>query len=339
MKKVLYLGNALKQHGFSPTSVETLSPLLQELGFDIISGSSKRRLLSRLMDMFFLTIKHRKEVGVVLIDTYSTKAFWYAYMVSILCKIIKIKYMPILHGGDLLNRLKVNPRFCRQIFKHSHVNIAPSKYFETKFKENGFENTIMIPNTINIDFYQFKKREQLSPNLLWVRSMASIYRPHLAIEILKELQKKYPQATLTMVGPEKDVSINELKTYAKQLNVVVEFTGKLIKKEWTQLALKHDIFLNTTSIDNSPISVIEAMALGLPVVSTNVGGLPYLLNHQEDAILIEDATAINFCHAIEAFIDNNDLATKLAINAKHKVDLFDWFKIKEKWIQLLTEIL
>jgi len=79
-----------------------------------------------------------------------------------------------------------------------------------------------------------------------------------------------------MVGPDKDSSLGEAKDLAKQLGVAesVTFTGVLPKAQWHQLSEKFDIFINTTNIDNMPVSIIEAMALGLPIVSTNAGGLP-----------------------------------------------------------------
>ena len=99
----------------------------------------------------------------------------------------------------------------------------------------------------------------------------------MAVKVLQQLQKQYPSATLTMVGPDKDGSLQTTKDFAKSLGITVNFSGQLTKEEWWELASKHDIFINTTHFDNTPVSVMEAMALGLPVVSTNVGGIPYLL--------------------------------------------------------------
>src|SRR5690606_31616955 len=93
-------------------------------------------------------------------------------------------------------------------------------------------------------------------------------------------------ASLCMVGPDTDGSLSQVKALAKQLKVSVKFTGKLTKSEWNQLSKEYNIFINTTNFDNMPVSVIEAMALGLPVVSTNVGGLPYLITDGVDGMLV-----------------------------------------------------
>ena len=67
----------------------------------------------------------------------------------------------------------------------------------------------------------------------------------------------------------------------------MNFTGKLSKQEWRDLSKDYNVFINTTNFDNTPVSVIEAMALGIPVVSTNVGGLPFLITDKVDGVLVE----------------------------------------------------
>ena len=88
-----------------------------------------------------------------------------------------------------------------------------------------------------------------------------------------------------MVGPEKDGTMASCKKLAKKHDLDVRFTGKLRKKHWAELSKNYDFFINTTSIDNTPISVIEAMSLGLAIISTNVGGMPMLIEDHHDGIL------------------------------------------------------
>jgi len=105
-----------------------------------------------------------------------------------------------------------------------------------------------------------------------------------------------------MVGPDKDGSMEVCKKYVLINNLPVTFTGKLKKKNWTGLASKFDIFINTSNIDNSPLSVIEAMALGLPVITTNVGGIPFLIDHKVDGILIDKNAPDDLCNWVDWII-------------------------------------
>lgn len=332
--KILYLGNKLSKHGINKTTVETLGGLLSESGFEVTSYSSKKNSFLRLMDMLYGILKH-KDSNYILIDTYSTTAFWFAFLSSQFARILKIKYIPILHGGDLPNRLRKNPKLCKLIFANAFSLVSPSGYLKFHFEQNGFSNVIHIPNSITISEYQFKERKLFSPKLIWVRAFAEIYNPKMAIDVLLLLQQKYPDVSLTMVGPDKDGSLNSVKKYAKQFNLKVDFTGKLSKVEWTTLAQNFDIFINTTHFDNMPVSVLEAMALGLPVVSTNVGGLPYLIEHDKTGFLVNDNDVFAMVIQIEKIISFPLHTFEVVSNARKFVQSADWENVKNDWLNLL----
>lgn len=333
--KLLYLGNQLSKHGFNKTTIETLGIQLEEEGYTIYYASDKKMFLSRSLDMLWAVFNCRKQVSYVLIDTYSTKAFWYAFFCSQIARFYKIKYIPILHGGNLPNRLKKNPKLCQMVFANAYKNVAPSGYLRQAFQEAGFTNVIYIPNSIEIEKYKFKERKEFAPKLLWVRAFATIYNPEMAVKVLFELQRKYPNASLTMVGPDKDGSLQKTKAFADYINCKVCFTGQLSKEDWWQLASEHDIFINTTHFDNTPISVMEAMALGLPVVSTNVGGIPYLLTDKENALLVNDNDVVAMVDSICCLIENQQKTKELTSNARNFIAQMDWNVVKEDWKQVL----
>jgi glycosyltransferase involved in cell wall biosynthesis len=246
----------------------------------------------------------------------------------------KVKYLPILHGGNLPYRLKHNPKLSSLIFNNSYQNIAPSGYLKYEFEIKGY-TTQLIPNVIPIANYTFKERKKITPKLLYVRAFASIYNPTMAIEVLKELKKKYPEATLCMIGPDKDGTLKDVKhlinTY--DLQDSVEITGVLSKKEWHKKSKDFDIFINTTNVDNTPISVIEAMALGLPIVSTNVGGLPYLISNNIDGVLVDKEQPILMANEIHKIIEKNK--SSFAKKARMRAEGYDWNIVKHQWLEIL----
>lgn len=333
--KILYIGNKLSEHGFNKTTIETLGSSFEEEGFIVYYASSKKNQLLRLLDMILSTFKHAKKVNFIIIDTYSTSSFWYAFFCSQIARVFETKYIPILHGGDLPKRLNKNPKLSRMLFKNAFQNVAPSKYLLSEFESKGFDNVVYIPNTIEINNYSFKERNLFEPKLLWVRAFASIYNPKMAVDVLKKLQSHFPNASLTMVGPDKDGSMDETKKYANDLNVEVCFTNRLSKEEWIKLSEDFDFFINTTHFDNTPISIMEAMALGLPVISTNVGGIPFLLTHNENAILVNDNDSNAMSESITMIIEDFQKGIKLSQNARSFVEQMDWDKVKNKWKNLL----
>jgi glycosyltransferase involved in cell wall biosynthesis len=332
---LLYIGNKLSKHGNTATSIETLGSFLEVEGFKVFYASSKKNKVLRFLDMIFSTIWFSKKVDYVLIDTYSTQNFYYALVTSQLCRILNVKYIAKLHGGDLPNRLQKSPFLCELLFRNAYKITAPSAYLMKAFEVKYYENLIYIPNTIEIDKYNFLKREYNLPRLLWVRSFSKIYNPKMAIDVLYNLKKDFPNATLTMVGPDKENLIDDCKKHASELNVEVEFTGKLAKEEWVELSKDYNVFINTTHFDNTPISVIEAMALGLPIVSTNVGGIPFLISDKENGLLIADNDTEGMTNAILEIFNNEILREKITINARNTVESFDWNVIKQKWFEIL----
>lgn len=334
MKNILYIGNQLKHDKVTITSVDTLGVFLKKEGFGMRTSSGKRNKFLRFLDMCFAVFRYRKVTDIVLIDTYSTKNFYYAIAVAWCCKRINKSYIPILRGGNLPTRLKNDRWKSKFLFRDAFINVSPSTFLKEQFLKFGFENVVCIPNTIELKAYPFYERS-VEPNLLWVRSFSKIYNPLLAVQVLEKLNVRYPDATLCMVGPEKDGSLAECKKYASEKDLKVEFTGKLSKAEWFQLSKKYSIFINTTNFDNTPVSVIEAMALGLPVVSTNVGGIPYLLSHQEDGLLVKPNDVDLFVKSISHIIDNPKLVAKMICNARLKAESFDWEKVKHQWFDIL----
>jgi glycosyltransferase involved in cell wall biosynthesis len=316
-----------------------LTKLLQGEGHSVICSSDRTNKLSRLLAMCYTIIKHRKTTDVVFIDTFSTSNFYYALITSQLARILSLKYIPILHGGNLPYRLKHSEFLSILIFKYADQNVSPSLYLAHEFKKYNFE-TVHIPNTIPIAEIPFKLRTSLEPKLLWVRAFDKIYNPTLAIKVLALLKASHKNASLCMVGPDKDGSLNQTKVLAKQLGVAdsVTFTDVLPKEQWHQMSENYDIFINTTNIDNMPVSVVEAMALGLLIVSTNAGGLPYLIENGVDGLLIPIKDERKMAEAIETLLNNVGKVGEMSRKAREKVEKFDEIVVKIQWNKLLDNV-
>ncbi|WP_416448175.1 glycosyltransferase family 4 protein [Leeuwenhoekiella sp. A2] len=335
-KNLLYIGNKLSHNSSTPTSIESLGFSLEQIGYHITYASGFKNKVLRLLHMLYATVSRAGSTDYILIDTYSTTNFWYAVAVGKVCQIFKLKYIPILHGGKLPQRHQKSPQRSKNLFNKAYKIIAPSFYLFNFFQKEGYNNVVYIPNSIAIEKYKFQERAIFKPNLLWVRSFSAIYNPLMALKILEILLEDYPGATLCMVGPDKDGSLKTCRQYAKIRHLPVIFSGKMEKKEWIELSKEYDIFINTTHYDNTPISVIEAMALGLAVVSTNVGGIPYLLDHDKNALLVNDDDIVAFAKAIKAIINDPAQSQILTLNAGKKVENFDWQVVKTQWTKILT---
>lgn len=340
IKNILYFGNKLAGHGINPTTIDLLGVILQQ-EFNVVSCSDKLNKCYRLFDMIKTFFIHRKKVDIILIDTYSTSNFWYALIIAKLAQLFKISYIPILHGGGLPKRLKKNRRLCKDLFGHSVVNVSPSAYLHKIFRDYGYSNICIIHNPIDERLYvPLRRTEPCCPKLLWVRCFLQQYNPQMAIKVLSLIKKKYPQASLCMVGGFVDGSFSECKQLVQNLGVEqsVTFTGKLNKKDWIDKSKECNVFINTTTVDNAPLSVVEAMALGLPVISTNVGGMPYLINNHFNGILVDNNNVEQMADAILNIMGNKDLYDSLSRKSIESGSRYFSSNVLSAWKDLFDKI-
>ena len=112
----------------------------------------------------------------------------------------------------------------------------------------------------------------------------------------------------------------------------VVFTGQLQNHKVIQLLQSSDVMINPTNVDNMPISILEAMAVGLPIVSTNVGGVPFLLENEVDGILVAKNDHNALADATISILKSKELQTKLCDNASKKVEMYRWHNIQPLWV-------
>jgi glycosyltransferase involved in cell wall biosynthesis len=197
---------------------------------------------------------------------------------------------------------------------------------------------ILLRNPIDLSAYHFKPRPNPEPRLIWLRAFHNIYNPGLAPRVIVKLVKEFPEIHLTMIGRDKG-SLLETKRMAADLGVAhcITFQNSIPKSEVPVWLNRHDIFINTTNVDNAPVSVVEAMACGLCVVSTDVGGIPYLIEHETDALLTPADDVDAMASAVRRVLTEATLAAKLGQNARQKAEQFDWSAILPQWERILTD--
>ncbi len=333
--KLLYIGNKLSKHGFNPTGIEYTGKLLEQFAC-VYYASDKLNKVVRLFDILFSVIKYARVVDYIIIDTYSTSNFIYAKLVGFIATFLGVDYIPVLRGGNLPALLQTNKADVFNFFRNAYCNVAPSNYLKSVFDKYNFK-TDLIPNSIPLDAYSFKNRNQFKANLLYVRALADLYNPTMAIEVLYKLVSKGFDASLIMIGADVNGNMEKCKTLANKYNISnrVEFTGKLSKAQWHKKSTEADFLINTTNFDNTPISVIEAMALGLVVVSTNVGGMPFLIDDNLNGLLVPAEDEVQMSNAIEYLLNNNCVAHALVMQARKDVLQYDVNMVTTGWQRLL----
>lgn len=338
---LLFIGNFLSSKGKNRCVGEELAENLRSLGYQVIMASEKISKPLRLINMIVTIIRHYNDYDIAYVEVFSGSAFIWAEITTRLIKILDTPIILNLHGGNLPAFSEKFPnRVLWVLSSASHV-VSPSPYLQKKLKR--FRDDIQVlPNPIHIEDFAYHRRRIVNPKLIWVRAFHEIYNPSLALKVLSRLVENFPDVQLTMVGPDKgDGSLERMKGIAKDLGVIdhIHLTGGVHKEEVPEYLSRGDIFINTTNFDNTPVSVIEAMACGLPIVTTNVGGIPWLVEDGVDGLLVPPDDPDAMAAAIECILKDLSLASKLSHNARQKAESFDWSIVLPQWENVFSELL
>jgi len=339
--RLLFIGNHFSGRQHNANVWQELVERLRGSGHSVITSSKHQNKILRVLDMLWTIWRRRHDYDIAEVDVFSGPAFTWADLSSRLIKLTGKPLVLSLHGGNLPAFAKQFPKKVRRLLLSADEVVAPSDYLVRQLQEYR-DDIRLIPNGIDISRYPYRHRVQVKPNLVWLRAFHHIYNPELAIRSLALLKDGFPDIHLWMVGPDKgDGSLQNTIRLAKTLQVAerVEFIPGVAKSDVPLWLNKGDIFLNTSNYDNTPVSVMEAMACGLCPISTNVGGIPYLLKENVDALLVPPNDPEAMANAIRRVLTEPDLAARLSAGARHRAQDLDWSVILPKWETLFTEVI
>ena len=336
MRPTLLIGNHLSRHGHTVKVCEELASRLRAAGWPILTASDRLSPLSRLADMTATIWRERRNFEVAQVDVYSGRAFLWAEAAAYSLRALGKPFALALHGGALPQFAERWPLRVRRLLALPGEVTTPSRYLAEAFVALRPDIRV-IPNAIDAAGQRPRERSTPAPRLIWLRAFHEIYNPVLAIETLSELRRGVPDATLRLIGPDKgDGSLERARQTAERagLKGAVAFEGLVDKRLVPERLSAADIFLNTSRIDNLPVSVLEAMAGGLCIVSTRVGGIPDFLEHERDALLVAPGDAPAMAAAVRRILTEPGLAARLSRNARRKAADFDWSVALPRWERL-----
>ena len=340
-KSILLIGNYLSVHKWNKNIWHYLAEKLADSGWQVITTSSKENQLLRLIDMLKTVWQQRKNFSLAQIDVFSGKAFLYAEACTMLLTRLHKPIALTLHGGKLPEFSRRNPKRVQRLLSSVEVVVTPSPFIKSAL--SAFRPDIrLIPNPINLPDAIFRLRDKPAPNLIWVRAFHKVYNPNLAPRVIKVLLSEFPDIHLLMIGPDKgDGSLGHMLNDARNLGVEdkIDVVGKVPHQEIPKWLDKADIFINTTNYDNAPSSLLEAMAGGLCVVSTDVGGIPFMIENGQSGLLVPPNDAQMMANAIRSILNNVNLAKSLSQQARFRAEKNSWSVILPQWEQLLGNIL
>ncbi len=331
MKKVLLIANYKPGTGGISGQVEKLHAYLDKEG--VFNGvfSTKGSLAYRIQVPFKL-LKVAKDYDVLHVHTCSHWGFITTVLGVWAGKRLKKKVVVTYHGGGAEQFFSRHPRLVKKYLCQTDANIVLSGFLGNVFDKFQIPFTV-IPNIVELEEGRFCPRATIEPTFISIRTLSPLYNIECIIKAFKVVKKACPSARLTIVGdgPSRD----SLEQFVRSESIQdVTFVGRVDNARIYEYLNQSDIMLSAPRIDNMPVSVLEGFNAGLLVISSNVGGVPYMIVDEVNGLLFESNNSMALAEKMMWALSHQDESHNMIDNAKEAVKLYSWECVREKIFEL-----
>ena len=253
-----------------------------------------------------------------------------------------IRRVPVVlnyRGGGAKRFFDASWKSVRRTLQRATAVVVPSRFLERVFGEFGFSVRV-VPNIVDLGRFVPRRLRQgweIAPHIVVARNLELIYDIRSALASFRIVRDAVPGAHLTIAGsgPEHAALLSE----ATQLGCAdaVKFTGRLDNFAMRELYREADLMLNPSLVDNMPISILEALASGLPVVTTDAGGIPDMVENGCSAVVVPAGDSVAMARGLLSLIRNPVRAEKIAEAGLAHVQQFGWPHVREQWLRVYEE--
>ncbi len=232
-------------------------------------------------------------------------------------------------GGEAESFLRREARWVLPTLSRARSVVVPSRFLECVFANSGVPTEI-VPNIVDLDRFSPAPPQPGRTHIVVTRNLEAIYDIPTALRAFVTIRGRYPDARLSIAGS--GPLRTELERLAESLHIAkaVRFTGRLDNERLPDLYRSADLMLNPSTADNMPISVLEALASGVPVVSTNVGGVPFLVEDGSTALLVPPQSPEKMATAALRVLGEPSLAARLRAAGIDMARHHAWTQVREQ---------
>lgn len=260
--------------------------------------------------------------------------------------IARMKGKPVLvnyRGGEAASFFEKAIFWVRPSLARASAIVVPSGFLEAVFEKHGFA-THIVPNIIDLSRFcagstGTSTGKADGPHILVARNLEPIYDNATALRAFGMIKKALPAAQLIIAGSGPQRQMLESLASELALSDAVTFTGRVDNSGMAALYQRADVMLNPSLADNMPISVLEALASGVPVVSTDVGGVPYLVEHDKTALLVPPQDPEAMATATLALLGDPSKAGRLSAAGMESVQQYTWLNVRNRLLHAYSHIL
>lgn len=253
--------------------------------------------------------------------------------------IAKLYGKPVLlnyHSGEAEDHLRRWPRTSLPIIRLADRVVVPSDYLVSVFAKFGIKAERVL-NTVDLACFRFRERRELSSVLLSNRNLERHYNVECTVRAFAIIQQRIPNARLIVAGDGSERRrLRELAVTLRLKNV--EFLGAVSPEDMPALYDRAGVFVNASDIDNQPLSIIEAFASGLPVVTTDAGGIPDMVTNEETGLLVNRGDHEAIAEHVIRLLSDASLARRLASRGEEASHKYTWASVRRDWLRLYSEL-
>ena len=247
-----------------------------------------------------------------------------------------------LHGPGIFfetYRWVLGEKFKRSLFSICISNFCRSQCMLFAPRDK-WEKMHIVHCGVDLSLFTVVNHTQPGTKLLYIGRLAAVKGLPVLFESLSKLKCNYPDFSLTLVGD--GVERLELEKLGSELGLAkhLEFVGYKSQAEVRDYLQKSDVFVLPSFAEGVPVSLMESMAAGVPVVSTQVGGVSELVENGVSGYLVPPGDAISLAEKIEILLTNVELRNKFGQAGRIKIEQeFNLIKETEKLYDIFTKYL
>lgn len=331
MKKILFISNYVGGVGGIDTQVDLLIKYLCVEGNDATIFSTKGNLVIRFWKFIKLlcVVKCYDVVHIHGCSGWGMLPVVYGVIVG---KIWRKRIIVTYHGGEAAEYFAKHGEFARRWLKRADKVIVLNGYLEKVFSRYDIP-CVVIPNIVTLKEPICSPKASIAPKFISIRHLTALYRIDLIIKAYEQVLMHYPEATLDILG--QGDKREELERYVHEHQLKgVRFVGQVPNEQIYDYLQANDIMLSAPTIDNMPVSLLEAMNAGLLVISSNAGGVPYMIENGRTGLLFESGDAEAMAKQIEWALSHEEESMQMIEKAKIEVQKYSWENIREALLPL-----
>jgi glycosyltransferase involved in cell wall biosynthesis len=280
--------------------------------------------------LFFPSLLRLRRCDVVHVFSASYWSFLLAPVPAILAgRALGKRVVLHYHSGEAADHLARWGRLVHPWLGLADEIVVPSEYLREIFARHGHRARV-VPNVVDTSAFRYRERRPLRPRLLSTRNLEPYYRVEDTLRAFALLAARHPGATLTIAGSGSEEG--RLRRLARPLREgAVRFVGRVEPGAMPDLCDAADLFINASVVDNQPVSILEAFAAGLPVVSTATGDIPSMIRDGETGLLVPPRDPEALAAAIERLLRDPERAVRMAGRAREAVTRYTWPRVGGQW--------